>query len=60
MKKKCPKCLSTEGIRTILWGMPSEEPDSSKYYVGGCVLEDEMHKFKCIACDWEGSDLDGH
>lgn len=55
MKKKCPKCLTNEGMRLILWGMPAEEPDPTKYYIGGCLVEDEMNKYKCITCNWEGN-----
>jgi hypothetical protein len=54
MKKTCPTCKSDEGIRTILWGMPSEEPDESKYFVGGCVVEDHAPAYKCIDCGWSG------
>lgn len=54
-KKSCPKCLSPEGIRIIIWGMPSEEPDPKKYFVAGCLVEDEMYKFKCIICKWQGN-----
>jgi hypothetical protein len=39
----------------MLWGMPSEEPDPNLFYMGGCVVEDEMYEYKCIKCGWEGN-----
>jgi hypothetical protein len=58
MKKRCPKCLSSEGIRLILWGMPSEEPDMDKYYLGGCTSEGHWSKYKCVGCGWEGDRIE--
>lgn len=54
MKRKCPTCLSSTGVRKIIWGMPSVEPDESKYYIGGCLIDDQMPDYKCIVCGWEG------
>ncbi len=54
MKKICPTCNSGDGVRTIIWGMPLEEPDPSLYFVGGCLVDDPMPAYKCIACGWEG------
>jgi hypothetical protein len=52
MKRICPVCKSESGVRLILWGIPSEEPDESKYYIGGCLIEGEMPKYKCVKCGW--------
>lgn len=30
--------------------MPSEEPDPSKYVVGGCLISDEMPDYRCLKC----------
>ena len=54
----CPSCLSDESVRTILWGMPSEEPDPSEFAVGGCCIEENMPEMKCIKCGWQGSLLE--
>ena len=54
MKRKCPTCLKSTGVRKIIWGMPSEEPDESKHYIGGCLIDDQMPDYKCITCGWEG------
>jgi hypothetical protein len=52
--KRCPYCTSNTGIRTILYGMPSEEPDPAIYTIGGCVIFDDMPKYECIDCGWKG------
>jgi rubredoxin len=54
MKRKCPNCNLSEGIRIIFYGMPSEEPDPAIYTVGGCCISDEMPDFECIVCGWKG------
>jgi hypothetical protein len=54
MKRKCPNCNSSDGVRTILWGMPSDWPDESKYYIGGCLMSENAPDYKCITCGWEG------
>ena len=53
--KRCPYCSSDKGIRTILYGMPSEEPDPAIYTIGGCCISDEMPKYECVECGWKGS-----
>jgi hypothetical protein len=53
--KRCPKCLSETAIRTILYGMPMEEPDPAIYTIGGCLVSDDMPKNECIECGWKGS-----
>ena len=58
-KKRCPECLSETGIRKIMYGMPMEEPDPSKYVVGGCLISDDMPDYRCIKCGtdfYENSD----
>ena len=48
--KKCPVCNSKEGVREYLYGMPSEEPDPTKFVTGGCCFSDDMPDYKCITC----------
>ena len=50
MKKKCPVCKTLDGVREFIYGMPSEEPDASKYVLGGCSISDEMPDYRCINC----------
>ena len=50
MKKKCPVCNSIDGVREFIYGMPSEEPDATKYVLGGCCISDDMPDYKCIKC----------
>ena len=54
MKFLCPDCNLSEGVRTILYGMPMEEPDPAIYTIGGCVIFDDMPKYECIECGWKG------
>ena len=51
----CPGCLSDVSIRTILWGLPTEQPDPDLYVTGGCCIEENMPEMQCIKCDWQGS-----
>lgn len=51
----CPGCHTDGGIRTILRGMPSEEPDPDEFVIGGCCIEEDMPEMKCIKCGWQGS-----
>lgn len=54
----CPSCLSDQIVRTILWGMPYEEPDPSEFVMGGCCVEEDMPEMRCIKCGWQGSALE--
>lgn len=59
MRKKCPVCNSSDGVREYLYGMPSEEPDPAKYVIGGCCPSDEPPDYRCIKCAtdfYKGSD----
>lgn len=53
MKIFCPKCSSVEGVREIIYGMRSQEPDPARYIVGGCLVELNQPTHRCIACGWE-------
>jgi hypothetical protein len=54
MNPSCPTCKSSDGVRVILWGMPLDEPDESKYWIGGCLVNEGMPEYKCTDCGWEG------
>ena len=54
MKRKCPNCKSSDGMRIYIWGMPAGEPDESKYVLGGCTIIGDEPKYKCVTCEWEG------
>jgi hypothetical protein len=45
-------------VQTILWGLPSEEPNPHVFVMGGCCIEDDMPEMKCIKCGWQGSSLE--
>jgi len=53
MTKKCPTCRTSDDVRIILWGMPAEEPDQSKYYLGGCLFSEDLPDYKCLKCSTE-------
>ncbi|GEM_PF-1451768 len=48
--KKCPVCNSLDGVREFIYGMPSQEPDASKYVLDGCTISDDMPDYRCINC----------
>jgi hypothetical protein len=48
---ECPVCLKAEHVRKVLWGMPSGGEDLEKFYIGGCLVEENLAKYICIACD---------
>jgi hypothetical protein len=50
MIKNCPVCKSSVGVREFIYGMPSEEPDSDKYVLGGCCFSEDMPDFRCLRC----------
>ena len=50
MTKKCPSCNSSAGAREYIYGMPREEPDPSKFVLGGCCISDDIPDYKCINC----------
>jgi hypothetical protein len=51
MKLSCPNCLSSEYLKKILYGMPSEDFDYAKFAVGGCIPSNAT--VRCSNCEWE-------
>ena len=49
----CENCGSETGIRRILWGLPSSEPDFDEYVIGGCMPGENPASLRCIDCGWE-------
>ena len=49
----CENCGSPTGIRKILWGLPSEEPESNEYVLGGCMPGENPASLRCLECEWE-------
>lgn len=47
---KCPVCLRTEHVLKIFWGMPSGEEDPEKFYIGGCLVDENPDEYICISC----------
>ena len=50
MKRKCPYCDSSDGVRKFLYGMPYGGPDETKYVLGGCLVFDDSPDYKCLTC----------
>ena len=54
MSRVCPKCTSVLGLREIIYGLPVEPIDETKFAVGGCFISDKDPSLRCIECGWEG------
>lgn len=55
MKKICPQCGENGTLRKILYGYLMEEPDRSKFLVGGCTLMiGQDFDIGCCECSWRG------
>ncbi|MFH1977989.1 MAG: hypothetical protein ABIJ92_01540 [Candidatus Aenigmatarchaeota archaeon] len=49
---KCPKCKSKEVI-PIIYGdvaMPKGEKDGDKYFLGGCIFDENSPQWYCKKC----------
>ena len=57
MLPSCPNCLDSSSVREILYGLPEEPVDESKYSIGGCLVWEGMPLFRCSKCNWISSDL---
>jgi hypothetical protein len=53
----CPSCNSKDGLREIIYGLPSQPIDESKYAIGGCCPPNFPPIWTCINCKWEGWSL---
>ena len=54
MRKLCPNCQTSNGLRQVIYGMPDGPMDESKYEVGGCCLSEKDPMSICVTCGWEG------
>ena len=54
MSSACPICNSALGLREIIYGLPAEPVDKTKYELGGCCISDNDPTLRCIECGWEG------
>lgn len=50
----CPKCNEMGKIKEILYGMPFEDYNQTKYVLGGCCITDNDPEIQCTNCDWTG------
>jgi hypothetical protein len=48
---QCPKCLAKGEIREILYGMPRQPVDESRYELGGCLVTEHDPKYLCKLCN---------
>ena len=55
LSANCPKCYGDKSLRKVLFGLPSELPDESKYVLGGCCPPDVETDIQCVKCGWEGN-----
>lgn len=51
----CPICKSSTGVREILYGFPSKEPNEEVFVVGGCTISNNDPSKRCIDCgnEWD-------
>jgi hypothetical protein len=54
MRKVCPNCGSKIGIWEIIFGIPVEPDDDSKFVLGGCCISSLDPTSTCIECGLEG------
>lgn len=54
LKSACPKCHAKKSLRKILYGLPIDFPDESKYVLGGCCPPEIEPDVQCTNCGWEG------
>jgi hypothetical protein len=47
----CTSCYEIGTIRTILYGMPVYPVNESKYVLGGCVIDEDAPRLRCINCE---------
>ncbi len=57
MSESCPTCDSETGLREIIYGLPAEPVDESKYAIGGCCPEPNAPIWTCVECGWKGWSL---
>ena len=57
MSESCPICDSETGLREILYGLPVEPVDESKYVIGGCLVSGHDPIWACVDCGWRGWSL---
>jgi hypothetical protein len=51
MNKICPNCQSTNSLKKIIYGEPTNDFDVAKFNIGGCIpSEATVH---CSVCQWE-------
>ena len=56
MDTTCPNCGASGSLREIIYGLPAEPVDETKYAIGGCCISDNDPTIRCIECGWEGED----
>lgn len=59
----CPECNQRGLLKTILWGMPGEDFDYTKFASGGCVVPSPWPPdCCCMGCGFEGyrDQISGH
>lgn len=50
----CPSCQEKGSLQIILYGLPGDDFDYTKYASGGCLVEPMQPDIACKACGWTG------
>lgn len=51
---ECPECQQKAVLQRILYGMPGEDFDYTRFASGGCIVEAGQPDIACKACGWTG------
>jgi hypothetical protein len=49
----CPNCGSHNGVKEIIYGLPSQPINDDDYVLGGCCITDSDPTKVCRECDFE-------
>ena len=50
----CPQCQQKAVLQRILYGMPGEDFDYTRFASGGCLIEPGQPDIACKECGWSG------
>lgn len=50
----CPGCGASGKLRWIIWGLPAENIDMEKFFIGGCCIPENPPELACAECPWSG------
>lgn len=50
----CPNCNTGNFLKEISYGMPEDDCDESRFYMGGCIPGTAT--VHCSKCEWENDE----